>query len=312
MNDPYAQQPHADLNVGSLSLGDRYPNKHSMEIPPNPPPVEPPKVLLEDGTLIAQGYPLILIAGPCVIETREHSLYMAEQIQAICMQVGINFVFKSSFDKANRSSHHSYRGPGFTEGLDILNHVKETVGCPVITDIHESWQADQVARIVDIIQIPAFLCRQTDLLRAAANSGRPINLKKGQFVSPDDIQYPVEKLEAFGCDQIIITERGTCFGYNNLVVDYRSLITMRQLGYPVCFDATHSCQFPGGGTTSGGHGANAPALARAACTIPVDALFFEVHDDPTRALSDAVVQLPLSRLEGVLRDCLAVHELSLE
>ena len=266
------------------------------------PPSEPPSVLLEDGTLIAQGQPIVAILGPCVIESEDHCLYMAEAIQEVCMDRGVNFIFKSSFDKANRSSVDSYRGPGLVEGLRILEKVKNEFGCPVLTDVHEPWQCDQVAQVVDIIQIPAFLCRQTDLLLAASKMGKPVNIKKGQFVAPEDMKYAIQKVEHYGNGNILLTERGSMFGYNNLVVDFRSLAIMRSFGYPVCFDATHSTQKPGGGPTSGGNSEFAPLLARAATAVGIDAIFMEIHNNPMVALSDGTNQLPLKRLERVLRD----------
>jgi 2-dehydro-3-deoxyphosphooctonate aldolase (KDO 8-P synthase) len=275
----------------------------------SPPPFPPPKIILDDGTIIAVGEPLVAILGPCVIESEDHCLMMADAINTICMDVGINFVFKSSFDKANRSSLSSYRGPGLAKGLSILDKVKEKIGCPVLTDVHEAWQCEQVASVVDILQIPAFLCRQTDLLIAAAKTGNPVAVKKGQFVAPQDMKQVVDKIVQSGNTQIILTERGTTFGYNNLVVDYRSLLFMRQLGYPVCFDATHSTQLPGGGTQSGGHSQYAPALARAAAAVGIDVLFAEVHNNPPRALSDAACQLPIRGLEDMLQDVLSIHEI---
>lgn len=211
-----------------------------------PPTLDPPKIMLDDGTIIGIGEPLVAILGPCCIESEDHSLFMADKIQTICMDIGINFVFKSSFDKANRSSVESYRGPGLSKGLEILNKVKNKIGCPVITDVHEPWQCDQVAQVVDIIQIPAFLCRQTDLLLAASKMGKPVSIKKGQFVAPEDMRFAVEKVRHYGNNNIILTERGSSFSYNNLVVDFRSLYIMRQFGVPICFDATHSTQRPAG------------------------------------------------------------------
>ena len=275
----------------------------------NAPPSDREVIIFEDGTLIGQGQPLVLIAGPCVIESREHSLLIARAITEICRSVGINFIFKTSFDKANRTSIDSYRGPGVVAGLDILEEVKNVVGCPVSTDIHEPWQAEQVATVVDLIQIPAFLCRQTDLLVAAAETGRPVNIKQAQFLAPEDLIYVSHKVEEHGNTSILLTERGTSFGYRNLVVDMRSFSIMRNFGFPVCFDATHSTQYPGGGMQSGGDSKYAPMLARAATAAGIDALFMEVHDNPKEALSDSTSQLPLERLERTLKDCLKIHEI---
>lgn len=295
--------------MATMGLQDNDKAMQFLHITNDDPPADREDIILEDGTLIGQGQPLVLIAGPCVIESREHSKHMAEAIQSVCMEVGINFVFKSSFDKANRSSLNSYRGPGISTGLDILQEVKDTVGCPILTDIHEPWQAEKVATVADILQIPAFLCRQTDLLVAAANTGRAVNVKKAQFVSPQDMVYVVEKIEENGNGNIILTERGTTFGYNNLVVDMRSLAIMRSFGVPVCFDGTHSTQLPGGGIQSGGNSDFAPLLARAATAVGIDALFMEVHDNPKEALSDSTSQLPLSWLKGTLEDVLRIHEI---
>jgi 2-dehydro-3-deoxyphosphooctonate aldolase (KDO 8-P synthase) len=248
---------------------------------------------------------LTLIAGPCVIESEEHCLFLAKEIQSIAGQ----FVFKASFDKANRSSIHSYRGPGLSEGLRILASVR-ALGIPVLTDVHEPAQAEAAGAVADIVQIPAFLCRQTDLLLAAGRTGKWVNVKKGQFVSPQDMQYAVEKIRSTGNHQIVLTERGTTFGYNNLVVDMRSLAVMRNLGVPVVFDATHSVQTPGGkGSTSGGTPEHIPVLARAAVAAGVDGLFLETHEEPARALSDGANALPLTELPGLLGQVRAIHEL---
>jgi 2-dehydro-3-deoxyphosphooctonate aldolase (KDO 8-P synthase) len=273
-----------------------------------PPTHEPPTIVLEDGTLIAQGAPLVAILGPCVIESEDHCLRLADTIQAICMEVGINFIFKSSFDKANRSSVNSYRGPGLSKGLDILSKVKRLSGCPVLTDVHEPWQVDQVAQVVDIIQIPAFLCRQTDLLLAASKMGKPVNIKKAQFAAPEDMKYAIEKIEHYGNTQIIVTERGSVFGYNNLIVDMRSLAILRGFGYPVCLDATHSTQKPGGGPVSRGNSEFAPLLARAGAAVGIDVLFMEVHNNPSAALSDGTNQLPIHLLEKTLMNVKNIHD----
>lgn len=258
---------------------------------------------------IGDGQPLTLIGGPCVIESEDFTLKMAEAIQRICDRLGINYIFKSSFDKANRTAISSFRGPEMDAGLAILNRVKTEFGLPVLTDIHESYQAAQVAEVADVLQIPAFLCRQTDLLKAAAATGKTINVKKGQFLAPWDMQNVVNKLVAAGAENILLTERGTSFGYNTLVVDFRSLPQMRALGYPVVFDATHSVQMPGGkGTSSGGQREYVPYMAKAAMAIGIDALFMEVHENPDEALSDGPNMVPLAALESLLKDLLRVRE----
>lgn len=257
---------------------------------------------------IGDNCPLTLIGGPCVIESGDFTLFMAEQIAKVCDRLGISFIFKSSFDKANRTSVNSFRGQSLETGLQILQRVKEEVGVPVLTDIHESYQAAIVAEVVDVLQIPAFLCRQTDLLLAAAATGKAVNVKKGQFLGPWDMKNVVRKLESGGTKQILLTERGTSFGYNTLVVDFRSLPQMREFGYPVVFDATHSVQMPGGqGDKSGGQRQFVPYLARAAAAIGIDALFMEVHEDPDSAPSDGPNMIPLAELESVLKQVLSVR-----
>lgn len=257
---------------------------------------------------IGEGNPLTLLGGPCVIESEEFSLKMAAGIKQVCDRLGINFVFKSSFDKANRTSINSFRGYPIEEGLKILQKVKDEIGVPLVTDIHLPQQAAIAAEVVDILQIPAFLCRQTDLLLAAAATGKVINVKKGQFLAPWDMKNVVAKLESSGNKRILLTERGTSFGYNTLVVDFRSLPQMRALGYPVVFDATHSVQMPGGqGSKSGGQREFVPYLSRAAAAIGIDALFMEIHEDPDRALSDGPNMIPLAQLEAVLQDILNVR-----
>jgi 2-dehydro-3-deoxyphosphooctonate aldolase (KDO 8-P synthase) len=261
-----------------------------------------------DTLFIGDGCPLTLMGGPCVIESEDFTLKMAEEIRNVCDRLGISFIFKSSFDKANRTSMNSFRGQALDKGLEILQKVKDKVGVPVVTDIHESHQAAPVAEVVDVLQIPAFLCRQTDLLLAAAATGRAINVKKGQFLAPWDMKNVVSKLEAGGAKNILLTERGTSFGYNTLVVDFRSLPQMRELGYPVVFDATHSVQMPGGqGDKSGGQRQFVPHLARAAAAIGIDALFMEIHENPDLALSDGPNMIPLSQVENVLRQILNVR-----
>ncbi|MFB3814675.1 MAG: 3-deoxy-8-phosphooctulonate synthase [Terriglobales bacterium] len=254
---------------------------------------------------------LFLIAGPCVIESEEHALKMAESIAGVCRALQLPYIFKASYDKANRTSIKSFRGPGLNEGLRILHKVQQTVKAPVLTDVHEAADVPRVAEVTDVIQIPAFLCRQTDLLVAAGKSGRAVNIKKGQFMSPWDMRYAVEKVRGAGNEQVFVTERGASFGYNNLVVDMRSLAIMREFA-PVVFDATHSVQLPsaGGGdgtTVSGGQPQFIPVLSRAAVAAGVDGVFMEVHDNPANALSDGANALPLAQLRELLRSLLAIH-----
>jgi len=255
---------------------------------------------------------LFLIAGPCVIESEEHALRMAECIAGVARAMHVPYIFKASYDKANRTSLNSYRGPGLMDGLRILRKVADTVKVPVLTDVHEAAHVPEVAAAVDVLQIPAFLCRQTDLLIAAGRSGRAVNIKKGQFVSPQDMRHAVDKVRSAGNDRVFLTERGSSFGYNNLVVDMRSLPIMRKLA-PVVFDATHSVQLPSASgddanTVSGGQPEFIPVLARAAVAAGVDGIFMEVHDRPTEALSDGANALDLRWLRPVLQELLAVHE----
>jgi 2-dehydro-3-deoxyphosphooctonate aldolase (KDO 8-P synthase) len=252
---------------------------------------------------------LALIAGPCVIESRELCLHVATTIRDLARRLGFAYVFKASFDKANRTSIHSFRGPGLDVGLEVLAEVRARVGVPVLTDIHEPWQAARAAEVVDMLQVPAFLARQTDLLGAAAETGKPVNVKKAQFMAPWDMGQVVHKLEEAGCQGILLTERGSSFGYNTLVVDFRSLPIMRALGHPVCYDATHSLQQPAGaGTASGATREYAPHLLRAAVAVGVDALFLEAHPDPDRAKSDAAAQLPLDALPTLLAEAGAIRQ----
>jgi 2-dehydro-3-deoxyphosphooctonate aldolase (KDO 8-P synthase) len=263
---------------------------------------------ITDTMAAGDGCPLVLIGGPCVIESEAFTLKMAEQIRKVTDRLGVSFIFKSSFDKANRTSVNSFRGLSMEEGLQVLQKVKTEVGVPVVTDIHESHQAAPVAEVVDVLQIPAFLCRQTDLLLAAAATGKTVNVKKGQFLAPWDMKQVVRKLESGGTNRILLTERGTSFGYNTLVVDFRSLPQMRELGYPVVFDATHSVQMPGGqGDKSGGQRQFVPYLAKAAAAIGIDALFMEIHEDPDNAPSDGPNMIPLAQLEETLTQILAVR-----
>jgi 2-dehydro-3-deoxyphosphooctonate aldolase (KDO 8-P synthase) len=256
------------------------------------------------------GSRFFLIAGPCVIESEAHALKMAEEISAVARKLQIPYIFKASYDKANRTSLHSFRGPGLDEGLRILEKIAKEAGIPVLTDVHEAKDVPAVAEAVDVVQIPAFLCRQTDILIAAAKYAKSINIKKGQFVSPWDMRHAVEKVRASGNDNIVLTERGSSFGYNNLVVDMRSLAIMRQFA-PVVFDATHSVQLPssgaGGKAVSGGQPEYIPLLARAAVAAGVDGVFMEVHDNPAEAKSDGANALALSQLEAVLQELLAIR-----
>ena len=251
---------------------------------------------------IGAGAPLAVIAGPCVLESRESALRHADALKQAADRVGVPYIFKSSYDKANRSSVDSFRGPGLERGLEILAEVKAKIGVPVLTDVHEKEQVGPAQEVIDILQVPAFLCRQTDFIVAVAQSGRVVNVKKGQFLAPWDIRNVVEKILSTGNDQLLLTERGVSFGYNNLVSDMRSLVVMRELGYPVVFDATHSLQLPGGlGKASGGERKYIAPLARAAVAVGIDALFMEVHEEPDHALSDGPNSLPLNQFEGLLR-----------
>ncbi|MGI9488654.1 MAG: 3-deoxy-8-phosphooctulonate synthase [Geminicoccaceae bacterium] len=250
---------------------------------------------------IGQDLPFILIAGPCQIESRDHALETAEALSDICGEREIGLIYKSSFDKANRTSSAAARGVGLKEGVQILADVREKLGCPVITDVHESPQCAAVAEAVDVLQIPAFLCRQTDLLRSVAATGAAVHVKKGQFLAPWDMVHVVDKLEAFGASRILVGERGTSFGYNTLVSDFRALPQMAATGWPVVFDATHSVQQPGGrGGSSGGQREYVPVLARAALSIGIAALFIETHQDPDSAPSDGPNMVPISKLSRML------------
>ena len=257
------------------------------------------EVAVGPGVTIGGGRPLVLIGGPCAIESEEHALMTAERLVAIAAGRRVPFIYKSSYDKANRSSVNGYRGPGLVEGLRILRTVRERLGVPVLSDVHQVSEVDAAAEVLDVIQIPAFLCRQTDLLLAAAATGKPVNVKKGQFVAPRDMRNVVDKILSKGNESILLTERGASFGYNNLVVDLRGLQIMRELGYPVVFDATHSVQLPGGaGDRSSGERQYVQGLARAAVAFGIDALFMEMHEDPDRTLPDG---RPLSDGPNMLR-----------
>lgn len=259
---------------------------------------------------VGQGCPMLLMAGPCVLEGYERSLMIGQRAKATADKLGMPYVFKASFDKANRSSYNSFRGPGLKEGLAILAQIKKDLGVPIVTDIHEPAQAEPVAEVADILQIPAFLCRQTDLVYQAAKTGRTVNVKKGQFLAPWDMKNVIKKIEEAGNHNIMLTERGASFGYNTLVTDMRGLAIMRELGYPVVMDATHSVQIPGGqGTSSGGQSQYVPHMARAAAAVGIDALFLEVHDNPAEALSDGPNMVKLDNLEALLKDVLAIDKI---
>ncbi len=258
---------------------------------------------------VGTGQRLLVIAGPCVIESRELTLEIAQSLQQLTQRLPISLVFKASFDKANRTSLDSFRGPGLERGLEILAEVAATTGLPVTTDLHETWQAKPVAEVCSLLQIPAFLARQTDLLVAAAETQRAVNVKKGQFMAPWDMQHVLGKLRAAGCRNILVCERGTFFGYGRLVNDMRALVQMRDLGVPVVFDATHSVQEPGGlGATTGGNRALVEPLARAATAIGVDALFFETHPTPDKSPSDGPNMIPLADVERLLTGLLRIRE----
>jgi 2-dehydro-3-deoxyphosphooctonate aldolase (KDO 8-P synthase) len=265
------------------------------------------EVRISDAVVLGRE-PLVLVAGPCVIESAAHALELGRAIAAIARDAGVPYVFKASFDKANRTSLASYRGPGLEAGLDTLRRVKDEVRVPILTDIHEPEQASRVAEVADVLQIPAFLSRQTDLLTAAARTGRVINVKKGQFLAPHDMRHVLDKVRQAGNDQVCLTERGFTFGYNNLVVDMRSFPIMRSFGAPVIFDVTHSLQLPGGGDgVSGGLSQYIEPLASAGVAAGVDGVFLEVHEDPSRARSDGPNALPLARLPRLLRQLVAIN-----
>jgi len=258
---------------------------------------------------VGKGCPLVFIAGPCVIESYESCLELAEKLKIIFESQKVSFIFKASYDKANRTSVSSYRGPGVKEGMKILSDIKKRLDIPVLSDVHCKEDIPTVAGILDVIQIPAFLCRQTDLILSAGETGKPINIKKGQFLAPWDMKAVVEKIQSTGNEDILLTERGTCFGYNNLVSDMRSLVIMRELGYPVIYDATHSVQLPGGqGNASGGERNMVAPLARAAVATGCDGVFLEVHETPEKALSDASTILPLKDLSVLLKQVLEIHK----
>ncbi len=252
--------------------------------------------------------PFLLVAGPCVLESEAHAVFLAREIAAVCAALGVPYIFKASFDKANRSSGSSFRGPGLEKGLAILATVKKETGVPVLSDVHETAQVDRAAMVLDVMQIPALLCRQTDLVVAAARTGKPLNIKKGQFLAPADMRNVLDKALGTGNERILLTERGTSFGYNNLVFDVRSIPVMRSWGYPVLIDASHSVQRPGGeGTRSGGEAEFIPHVAKAGLAVGADGLFLEVHDDPREALSDKSNSLILKDLQGLLATLLRIR-----
>ncbi|MFW6378224.1 MAG: 3-deoxy-8-phosphooctulonate synthase [Bacillota bacterium] len=268
------------------------------------------KIRLNDQVVFSQKEPFVLIAGPCALESREIALRTASALKGITDKLEIPFVFKSSYDKANRSSHRSFRGPGLEKGLRILAEIKDELNLPVLSDVHSPEEARIAGDVLDIIQIPAFLCRQTDLVLAVGETGRVVNVKKGQFLAPWDIDQVVEKIESTGNYKILLTERGASFGYNNLVSDFRSLVRMAETGYPVVFDVTHSVQLPGAaGDSSGGEKEYAPALARAATAVGVSSLFIETHPEPAQALSDSATMIPLDKMEGLLKEIKAFDDL---
>lgn len=258
---------------------------------------------------IGKGMPLVLIAGPCVIEDFELTFHIAATLKQLTERLEIPFIFKASYDKANRTAIDAYRGPGLDEGLEILSRIKAELGIPVLSDVHETGQVEKAAEVLDVIQIPAFLCRQTDFILEVARSAKPVNIKKGQFLAPWDITHVVEKIRSIGNDRILLTERGAMFGYNNLVVDFRAIPIMQATGFPVIFDATHSVQLPGGaGNSSGGQRQYAPLLARAAVAAGADGVFLEVHPDPDKARCDGPNSLPLDDLSDIFAQLKAIHQ----
>jgi 2-dehydro-3-deoxyphosphooctonate aldolase (KDO 8-P synthase) len=270
---------------------------------------EPKEINISKKVRIGGSQPLFLIGGPCVLESEDHAVFLGTQIKTVCDNLGIPYIFKASYDKANRSSLASYRGPGYPDGLQVLENIKNTLNVPVLSDVHETSQIEKAASVLDILQIPAFLCRQTDLLIEAARTGKPVNIKKGQFLSPYDMKNTVEKVLSQGNANILLTERGTSFGYNNLVFDVRSIPIMKNLGFPVVIDASHSVQKPGGeGAYSGGDAEFIPHIAAAGVAVGADGVFMEIHDNPPKALSDGLNSLILNMLENTLRILLRVKQ----
>jgi 2-dehydro-3-deoxyphosphooctonate aldolase (KDO 8-P synthase) len=268
-----------------------------------------PRILSRIGGYeVGDGRPLLLIAGPCVMEDAAHALAHARKVKQLAAKHGVPVIFKASFDKANRSSGKSFRGPGLEKGLAAFAEVKKETGLPCLTDVHEPSQAEPAGRVVDVLQVPAFLCRQTDLVLACAKHGKAVNVKKGQFLAPKDMRHAVAKCREAGNEQILLTERGSSFGYGNLVVDMRGLVQMRELGVPVCMDATHSVQMPGsGGDTTGGDRQFVAPLARAAAAVGIDALFLEIHEDPSVAKSDGPNSLDFTMADAILTEVLAIR-----
>ncbi len=272
-------------------------------------PIVSKEISINEKVKIGGDHPLFLIGGPCVIESQDHALFMAKEIKNICQDLGLSFIFKSSFDKANRSSVSSYRGPGLESGLEILDLVKKEASVPVLSDVHETSQVEKAARILDVIQIPALLCRQTDLLVTAAQTQKPLNIKKGQFLSPYEMKNVVEKAASQNNEKIILTERGNSYGYNNLVFDIRSIPVMKKLGFPVVIDASHSVQKPGGeGKSSGGDAEFIPSVAKAGVSVGADGVFLEIHDNPSKALSDKHNSLNIKELKNILEVLLRIEK----
>jgi len=270
-------------------------------------------VKLNDHVHFGGKHPFVLIAGPCVIESEKSAFKIAQTLKAITKKLGVAFVFKASYDKANRTSINSFRGPGIIEGLKVLAKIKDKLNVPVVSDVHSVEEATMAGEVLDIIQIPAFLCRQTDLIVAAAKTGKIVNVKKGQFLAPMDVKGIIKKMEEVGNKKLLLTERGSSFGYNTLITDFKGMCAMRELGYPVVFDATHSVQKPGGlGHATAGESQYIPALARAAVAVGVDGIFIETHPNPTKALSDGPNMLPLSKMEGLLKDLIAINKVVLK
>jgi len=281
-----------------METGNTKDNKDNMDI-----------VVQVENLRVGKGMPLTIIAGPCVIEDFDTTFHIASTLKQLTGQLQLPFIFKASFDKANRTAIDAYRGPGLDEGLSILAKIKSTLGIPLLSDVHEIGQVEKAAEVLDVIQIPAFLCRQTDFILEVARSAKPVNIKKGQFLAPWDIINVVEKIKSMGNHKILLTERGAMFGYNNLVVDFRAIPIMQATGYPVIFDATHSVQLPGGaGNSSGGQRQYAPILARAAVAAGADGVFFEVHPDPDNALCDGPNSLPLDQLNEILTQLKAIRQ----
>lgn len=272
-------------------------------------PIAAKEIGIDENIKIGAANPLFLIAGPCVIESEEHAFFMAEEIKKICAQLCISFIFKASYDKSNRSSIQSFRGPGLERGLETLKRIKEELSVPVLSDVHETSQIEKSAQVLDVIQIPALLGRQTDLIVEAAKTQKPLNIKKAQFLSPHDMKNVLDKALSQGNDKIILTERGTSFGYNNLVFDVRSIPIMKEWGYPVVIDASHSVQKPGGeGTSSGGEAEFIPSIASAGISVGADGLFLEVHDNPAQALSDKYNSLNINKLKDLLASLLELKK----